>query len=88
MAVNSTLLVTPETLKFRNPIASRFFKFYEEFKKSGKSFSPTDILGPCPIIPNTHDTDARIKAYEEQIEYAKKYQEMEERIRIITKKEA
>ena len=79
---------TPEAQEYKNPIATRFFECYEAYRKTGKNFSPCDVLGPAPRIPDSPDMDTRLEAYEDLAEHSRKYKEMEERISLIMEKGA
>lgn len=87
MTDNTVVSVTAENTNYKNPIAVRFFAMYENYTSTGKIFTPKDILGEPPIIPDSPDSDARLEAFEEHSKYFEKYKEMENLINAIQKKE-
>ena len=83
MIVNTIDYVTTKGVFYTNPIAVRFFEKYEDCMKNGKDFSPKDVLGEPPVIPDSPDTDARLEAYDDYVEYVRQYQILEERIKLL-----
>lgn len=85
MTANTLLSSTSVAQTFANPIAVRFFEFYENYKETGQPFTARDILGEPPVVPDSPDTDARLEAYDELVEYSRKYQDIESKIDCIVK---
>ena len=79
MMTNSTMV---------EPIDIQFAEFYNKYLATGKIFTPKDILGEPPVIPDSPDTDARLEAYEEYAEYSRQYRILEEKINNLPKREA
>ena len=59
-----------------------------EYVKIGYLTYPTisQVFGPAPAIPDSPDTDARLEAWEDQVEYSTKIQRAEDYIKDIIKK--
>ena len=88
MTDTTLVCYTHEAQEYKNPIATRFFECYEAYRKTGKKFSPRDVLGPAPRIPDSPDMDTRLEAYEDLAKYSRKYKELEEKISLIMEKGA
>ncbi len=71
-----------------NPIDIRFVELRTRYLTTGELFTPKDILGERPIIPDSPDMDARLEAYEECAEYSRQYQALEEKIKQMIKEKA
>ena len=59
----------------------------EEYVRKGNLTYPTiaQVFGPMPKIPDSPDNDARLEAWEEQVEYSNKVNRVEEYIKSIIK---
>ncbi len=71
-----------------DPIDIQFAKLRTKYLATGKLFTPKDILGEPPVIPDSPDMDARLEAYEEYAEYSRQYQILEEKINQMTEEKA
>lgn len=71
-----------------NPIDAKFANFSARYLATGETFTPRDILGNSPIIPDSPDMDARLDAYQELAEYSRQYQYLDEKINQLIKGKA
>lgn len=71
-----------------NPIDIQFVELRTRYLTTGELFTPKDILGEPPVIPDSPDMDTRLEAYEEYAEYSKQYQILEEKIKQMIKEKA